>query len=122
MTVLLVFLGGVLGAPLRYLIDRAVTVRLGDRFPFGTLLVNLSGCLLLGLLAGAGSALPGPIQALAATGFCGALTTYSTFSWEALCLARRRAYLGAAMYVTLSVTAGIGAALFGAVASHALLS
>ena len=82
MTVLWVALGAALGAPARYLLDRAVQTRHDSVFPFGTLLVNVIGSLLLGFLA----ALPatGPVMAIAGTGFCGALSTYSTFSYETL--------------------------------------
>jgi CrcB protein len=109
--VLLVALGAAVGAPARYLTDRAVQRRLGTGFPWGTLTVNVAGSLLLGFLAG----LPASPAwtALLGTGFCGALTTYSTFSWETLSLARAGARRRAAAYVLLSVTAGLAAAYLG---------
>jgi fluoride exporter len=55
MTVALVFLGAMVGAPLRYLTDRAVQVRHDSLFPWGTFTVNVTGCLILGALAGAGA-------------------------------------------------------------------
>lgn len=111
MTAVLVFLGAMVGAPLRYLTDRAVQSRHDTLFPWGTFSVNLGGSLLLGALAGAGTALPGFLYALVGTGFCGALTTYSTFSYETFRLIEQRAYFYAAMNVTVSVIAGLGAAL-----------
>jgi len=111
MTAALVILGAMVGAPLRYLTDRAVQSRHESLFPFGTLLVNVAGCLLLGVLAGA--AVPAPVLALVGTGFCGALTTYSTFGYETLALVERRAYLLATLNVVGSVGAGLGAAVFG---------
>ena len=116
MTVLLVALGAAVGAPLRYLTDRAVQQRLGSRFPWGTLTVNVTGSLLLGFLAG----LPASPawSALLGTGFCGALTTYSTFSWETLTLARTRGARPALANVLLSVTAGLAAACLGLLLSH----
>ena len=75
MSVLLIALGAAVGAPLRYLADRAVRSRLDTRFPWGTLTVNVVGSLVLGVVL----AVPADpaVTALVATGFCGALTTYS---------------------------------------------
>lgn len=122
MTLLLVFLGATVGAPLRYLVDRAVQSRHDGHFPWGTLSVNIAGCLLLGALAGAGNALPDPVLTLAGTGFCGALTTYSTFSYETLRLAERRAHRHAAANVVVSVAAGLGATLLAYAIVRALVS
>ncbi|WP_024805233.1 fluoride efflux transporter CrcB [Nocardia sp. BMG51109] len=109
MTAVLVFLGAMVGAPLRYLIDRAVLSRHDGVFPWGTFLVNLTGCLVLGGLTGA--ALGTPALALLGTGFCGALTTYSTFGYETVRLAEERSYLYAALNVVVSVVSGLGATL-----------
>jgi CrcB protein len=121
MTAALVFVGAMIGAPLRYLTDRAVQSRHDSLFPWGTISVNLVGCLVLGALAGAGTALPGPALALVGTGFCGALTTYSTFSYETLRLAERKAYFYAAMNVLVSVIAGLGAALLAYATTNAIV-
>lgn len=118
MTVVLVFLGAMAGAPLRYLTDRAVQARHDSLFPWGTLTVNMVGCLVLGGLTGSG--LGAPALALLGTGFCGALTTYSTFSYETLRLVERRSYFYAAANVVLSVLIGLGAALIGYTAVHAI--
>lgn len=109
MTAVLVFLGAAVGAPLRYLTDRLVQARHDSLFPWGTFTVNLIGCLVLGGLTGA--AVSNPVLAVAGTGFCGALTTYSTFSYETFRLAERRSYFYAAMNVVVSIVAGLGAAL-----------
>jgi CrcB protein len=111
MTVLLIALGAAVGAPLRFLTDRAIEARYGPAFPWGTLTVNVAGSLVLGVLL-ALPAGPGWTAALG-TGFCGALTTYSTFSYETLRLARDGARVRAAGYVTLSVLAGLGAVALG---------
>jgi CrcB protein len=113
MSVLLVALGAMVGAPLRYLTDRLVQSRHDSVFPWGTLAVNVAGCLVLGALAGSGTAATGPLSVLLGTGFCGALTTYSTFSYETVRLAQERAYFYAVANVLLSVVAGLGAALVG---------
>ena len=117
-TALLVAIGAAVGAPLRYLVDRAVQAHHDGPFPWGTLAVNISGSGLLGLLA----ALPadeGPM-ALAGIGFCGALTTYSTFGYETLRLAEDGARVHAVFHVVLSVTAALGAAYCGMALANAL--
>jgi CrcB protein len=119
-TLALVFVGAMVGAPLRYLTDRTMQNRHDTLFPWGTFSVNMIGCLILGALTGAGSALPPNLFALLGTGFCGALTTYSTFSYETLRLAENKAYFYAAMNVTISVITGLGAALLGYTALHAV--
>ncbi|TWG26843.1 fluoride efflux transporter CrcB [Actinoplanes teichomyceticus] len=117
MTALLVALGAAVGAPLRYLTDRYVQARYGAGFPWGTLAVNVTGSLILGLVLG--MPLSPRLAALVGTGFCGALTTYSTFSWEALTLARRGRQATALAYVLISVLAGLGAATLGAITARA---
>jgi CrcB protein len=111
MTVLLIVLGAAIGAPARYLTDRAVQSRHDSVFPWGTFLVNISGSALLGFLA----ALPsqGAVAAITGTAFCGAFTTYSTFSYETLRLAKDRAYLFATLNAVGSVIAALGAAYVG---------
>lgn len=113
MTAALVFLGAMVGAPLRYLADRAVQSRHDTLFPWGTLTVNVLGSLVLGGLTAAGSVLPPAVSAVAGVGFCGALTTYSTFGYETLRLAQDEAYFYAALNAVVSVLASVGAALLG---------
>jgi CrcB protein len=113
MTALLVVFGAALGAPLRYLTDRFVQVRHDSVFPWGTCTVNVVGSALLGGLAGAGNALPGGLAAFLGTGLCGAFTTYSTFGYETVRLAQRRARFLATANVVISVIAGVGAAVLG---------
>ncbi len=109
-TVLLVALGAAVGAPLRYLIDRAVQARHDSLFPWGTFAVNVVGSLLLGVFAGGASA---HVTALLGTGFCGALTTYSTFGYETIRLLEERAKTFAVLNAAGSVVAGLGAAVVG---------
>ncbi|MEV1286740.1 fluoride efflux transporter CrcB [Micromonospora sp. NPDC049679] len=115
MTLVLVMVGGAVGATARFLVDRAVTARWGRTLPWGTLAVNVAGSLLLGLLAGSGSALPGSLGWLLGTGFCGAFTTYSTFGYETVRLAGQGGS-GAAralLNVTVTVAAGLTSAALG---------
>ncbi len=111
MTLLLVALGAAVGAPLRYLTDRLIRSRHPSVFPWGTLAVNVTGSLLLGFLVG----LPADpaVMALLGPGLCGALTTYSTFSYETLRLAQEGTRFLAVANVVVSVTAGLGAAMIG---------
>ncbi len=114
------FVDPIIGAPARYLTHRAVQNRHDSVFPWGTFSVNLAGCLVLDGLAGGGLAVPAPLLALLGIGFCGALTTYSTFSYETLRLVEQKAYFYATMNVLVSIVAGLGAALLGYAAIHAL--
>ena len=120
MTGLLVVLGAAVGATLRYLVDRAVQARHDSVFPWGTLIVNLVGCLGLGVLIGAGAA-PGGLVVLLGIGLCGSLTTFSTFSYETVRLAEDGAWFHAAANVVINVVAGLGAALLGYTLITALL-
>ena len=115
MTVVAVWLGVMLlggaGAVARFHLDRAVSKRIGRPFPFGTLAVNLSGAMLLGFFAGI--ALSPHVALLAGTGFVGSYTTFSTFMWESFSLGRtHHAGLGA-VYVVVSIAAGLLAAVGG---------
>jgi fluoride exporter len=114
-TFLLVALGAAVGAPARYLTDRAVQSRHDTVFPWGTLTVNVVGSFVLGLLTSVATRGPVPAGVVAAvgTGFCGALTTYSTFSYETLRLAEEGAGLEAVGNVLASIAAGLGAAALG---------
>ncbi|MBC8092255.1 MAG: CrcB family protein, partial [Pseudonocardia sp.] len=108
---LLVVLGAAVGAPLRYATDRVVRSWLGGAFPWGTFLVNVVGSFVLGTLVGA-AASP-EVFALVGTGFCGALTTYSTFGWETVALGATGRRRLAALNVVASVVAGLAAAGLG---------
>lgn len=119
---LLVVLGAAIGAPLRYLTDRSVQRRHDTVFPWGTFAVNVVGCLVLGLLTGAvtAGAASSRAQLFIGTGLCGALTTYSTFSYETLRLAEDGARFYAAANAIGSVVAGLGAAFAGVALAEAL--
>ncbi|MEV5334023.1 fluoride efflux transporter CrcB [Streptomyces werraensis] len=122
MTWLYVVLGAMVGAPLRYLTDRAVQARTGSGLPWGTFTVNVAGSLVLGLLTGAAAAgvAGSELQLLLGTGLCGALTTYSTFSYETLRLAESGSLRYAAANVLVSTAAGLGAAFAGAALAGAV--
>ena len=99
MTWVYVALGAAVGAPLRYL---AATL-LDGWLPWGTLVVNVAGSFVLGVLSG--HALEGDAMALLGTGFCGGLTTYSAFAVHTHDLGRRRGALYAVLTLALSLAA-----------------
>ncbi|MFJ5921706.1 fluoride efflux transporter FluC [Kitasatospora sp. NPDC092948] len=119
---LLVLAGGLVGAPVRYLTGVAVKSRVHSPFPFGTLTANATACLLLGFLSEA--ALRGHLDAhgqlLLATGFCGALSTWSTFSYEVFTLASTSRIGLSAAYLTVSVALGTGLNFAGAAVASGL--
>lgn len=97
MLIFIIALGGTLGGIVRYLGMTLVTRWLGDRFPWGTLVVNTLGSFLLGLCLGAGLDAGGffsmeGAQGFLAIGFCGGLTTFSTFSLQTFSLVAEKAW------------------------------
>jgi CrcB protein len=110
MTWLLVALGAAAGAAARYLTDVAVSKRRPE-FPWGTLVVNVTGSFAVGVVAGA--ALGPAWVALLGTGFCGAFTTWSTLALDAVMLARSGAWWPAVLDVVVSVAAGLVAVSVG---------
>jgi len=107
--------GGLVGAPSRYVIDRAITNRFASDLPWGTFVINMTGSLLLGVLTGLslGHHLPAVPRALLATGFCGAYTTFSTFTFETVRLIEEGQLVDAAGTVVASVAVGLAAAAAG---------
>lgn len=103
-------LGGI-GALARFLVDGTVASRLGRDFPFGTLVVNLSGALVLGVLAGA--TLGDDAYLLAGTAGVGAYTTFSTWMLESHRLVEDGEGIGAVANLALSLAAGLVAAAAG---------
>lgn len=112
--VLAVVVGGALGAPARFVTERTVVKHYGTSWPAGTFIVNMLGCLILGLVSGAALGLASAAEstswqvfsALVGVGFCGALTTFSGFCAQILDLSKGpRAWVG--------VTYGLGSILLG---------
>ena len=115
MSFMLLWLGvgvlGGLGALARFLLDGVASLKSGGRFPTGTLLVNVSGSLLLGLLVGVG--LTGDAYLLAGTAVIGSYTTFSTWMFESHRLAEDGERWAAAANVVLSLVLGVGAVAAG---------
>jgi fluoride exporter len=110
-----VCLGAAVGAPARYLVDRAVQRRSQTALPWGTVLVNITGSFAFGVLTGLvdGQGAPSALTLLAGAGFCGAFTTFSTLAYETLRLIETDRWRQAAATVAASVAGGLGAALLG---------
>lgn len=112
MTILLIAIGGAFGAPIRFLVDRFVADRFELDFPLGTFMINMSGSFMLGLLTGLDLAGRLPIEAksLVAVGFCGAYTTFSTWSYETVRLLEAGEIVEAVLNVCASLLLGVAAA------------
>lgn len=111
-----VVLAGGLGALVRYLVDGAVQERWDGAFPLGTFIVNLSGSLVLGVVVGvflAHTSWPDSARLVAGTGFIGAYTTFSTFTFESFRLLREGARAYAVANLAGSLVAGFLAAAAG---------
>lgn len=124
MTVLWVFVGGGLGSVSRYLIGQWSVVAFGLTFPYGTLIVNLTGCFALGVvvqMAIAGS-WHGDLRAAIAAGFLGGFTTYSSFNQETLALVASGATAAAALNVTITLAGGMAAGALGLAAGRLLIA
>lgn len=109
MTIVLVLLGGAVGAPLRYLTDLFIQSRHDSVFPWGTFSVNVVGGFVLGVVAGAVSLADAPVWllTLVGTGFCGALTTFSTFTFETVRLLEEGSLLEGLLNTTVSLVVGL---------------
>jgi CrcB protein len=112
-TLLLLSAGALVGAPARYLTDRRMQRRFGGEFPWGTLVVNVLASLLLGALIGAGRATDPRVLTVVGTGFCGALSTYSTFSFETMRLYEVGSRARSISYLAVTLVVGLAAAAAG---------
>lgn len=116
--ILLVALGGAAGSVARYLLSKAIQDTAATAFPWGTMAVNVAGCLLIGLLyglaSGDGTRLGADLKLMLTVGFCGGFTTFSTFANESLALAKAGDALLSAAYIGSSVALGMLAVVAGA--------
>ncbi len=105
MLILGIAIAGAAGAPARYLLDGYVQARAGSHLPLGTLVINVSGSLVLGFLTGLAlyHAFPATPKTVLGTGFCGAYTTFSTFAYETVRLAEERERARAFKYALASL-------------------
>jgi CrcB protein len=120
---LLIGLGGALGSMARYWVGSTIGGRIGVRFPYGTLVVNISACLVIGFtltwLSERAEISPA-WRYLVAVGFIGAYSTFSTYEWETLSTLRTGAFALASLYAVGSLILGLAATWCGAVLAEAL--
>lgn len=121
MTLALVFLGGGLGAVLRYLVGVSAAALFGPAFPWGTLIVNVVGCLAMGVLAKTlplGG--PGDWRLFLMTGVLGGFTTFSAFALDSAVLFGRGEGGALGLYVLASVGLSLAAVALGLAIGHML--
>jgi CrcB protein len=115
--ILLVLAGSAAGGSVRYITSLMIQSKNTTQFPLGTFLINLIGCLIIGMIyaiASRNASTGSDIKLLLATGFCGGFTTFSAFAFENLELFKSGQYLTALLYIILSVVLGILAVILGA--------
>lgn len=113
MTLMWIALGAALGAPSRYLTDRLIQTWHDSVFPWGTFTVNIVGSFMLAIVVGSGDVVDPAVVAVVGVGFCGALTTYSTFSFETFRLIEKGEWFYATTNLLISLLAGFGAVSIG---------
>lgn len=117
--------GSAVGGVARFLLGTLIQQRTTGTFPIGTLVVNVTGSLLLGFIlryALGTSAVSPEVRALLTTGFCGGYTTFSTFSYEAIALLEEGQHGRAGLYMALSLVLSLAACLAGVIIARELLA
>ncbi len=107
---LLIAVGGALGSIARYWVGSTVAGRLGTKFPYGTFVINLTACVIIGFsltLLARRTALNPAWRFLVPIGFVGAYSTFSTYEWETLSLLRGGAFVEASLYALVSLMLGL---------------
>jgi CrcB protein len=117
--------GSALGGAARYLFGGWIQDRAGAAFPVGTLVINVTGSFLLGLLyryAADSAAITPEVRAMLTIGICGGYTTFSTFSYETVRLLEEGEFGRAGLYIALSILLSVGAAFLGLMAGRELVA
>jgi CrcB protein len=115
-TILLIGLGGFIGANARYWLGVAIAAQIGSKFPYATLIINVVGSLVLALFVGylgQHAHLDPRYRLFFAVGFCGAFTTFSTFATESIALLQTEQWLNAVLYIVLTNTVCLMAVVVG---------
>jgi CrcB protein len=120
---LLIAIGGALGSIARYWVGSTISGRMGIRFPYGTLVVNVTACIVIGFsltYLGRRAGLNPAWRYLIPIGFIGAYSTFSTYEWETLSTLRSGAFALAALYAGGSFILGLASVWAGSVLAEAL--
>lgn len=109
---LLIAAGGALGSILRYWVGSSISGRIGTRFPYGTMVINITACVIIGFTLtyfGKRADLGPAWRFLVAIGFIGSYSTFSTYEWETLSTLRSGAFLLGGLYAVGSLILGLAA-------------
>lgn len=120
---LLIAAGGALGAIARYWVGSTIGGRMGSRFPYGTLVVNITACLIIGFsltYLGKRVEINPAWRYFIPIGFIGAYSTFSTYEWETLSTLRSGAFALSALYAVGSLVLGLAATWFGAIVAETI--
>lgn len=119
----IIALGGGLGSVARYLVGTVVADRLGTKVPYGTFVINMSACIVIGFsiaFLGKRTDLSPDWRYLIPIGFVGAYSTFSTFEWEAFTNLQNGAFFTASLYVVSSIVLGLVAVWLGALVARVM--
>ncbi len=120
---LFIAFGGALGSMARYWVGSTIANRMGTKFPYGTFVINITACMIIGFsltFLGKRAGLNPAWRFLVPVGFIGAYSTFSTYEWETLSTIRSGAFLLAALYAVSSLILGLAAVWGGSVIAEIL--
>lgn len=115
--------GGALGSIARYWVGSTISGRLGTKFPYGTFVINISACIIIGFAStflGKRADLNPAWRFLIPVGFVGAYSTFSTYEWETLSTLRTGAFALAALYAFISLFLGLAAVWCGSMLAEVI--
>jgi CrcB protein len=117
-------LGGAAGTAARYFVGLWSLERFGAAFPYGTLIINLTGCFLIAVVmeAAAARSWPETTRLAVTVGFLGGFTTYSSFNFETTRLAQTGGQSAAVLYVLATLAGGVAAGILGMLAARTIIN